>query len=229
MWKFGEILLDKIKNVCEVCGSDNKIGFIDGKYYCGRHYQQMKTYGYIKTRTVRDLNEIVLYDTYAEIILYNKDCKEEARALIDIEDVEKCKKYKWKLTKDKYAMNHKLGRLHNYIMNFFPPKDKSKVVNHKNRHRIDCRKNNLEITTYQVNGINKGKQSNNTSGFVGVSWDKSRNKWEANIKFNRKKIFLGYFKDIRDAVKARQDGEIKYFGELVNRENDKYTVFKHEK
>jgi hypothetical protein len=190
----------------------------------------MKIYGYIKYRTVRDLNEIVLYDTYAEIILYDKDGFEKDRALIDIEDVEKCKGYKWNLIpKEKYVKNHILGRLQNYIMNFKPPKDRSKVVNHINRNRKDCRKNNLEITTYQINGINKGKQSNNTSGFPGVSWDNYHGKWEAHIKLNGKKIFLGYYVNIEGAVQARQNGEIKYFGGLVNRENDINTVFKKDR
>jgi len=93
----------------------------------------MKTFGYTKRRTNRDLNEIVLHDTYAEIILYNEDQIEEARAPIDIEDVEKCKIHRWNLTVEKYVANHAIGRLHNYVMNFKPPKDKSKVVNHIDR------------------------------------------------------------------------------------------------
>jgi len=218
---------DNTKHICEVCGSDTKVGCIEDKYYCRRHYQQMKTFGYTKQRTNRDLNEIVFHDTYAEIILYDEDQIEEARAPIDLEDVEKCKIHRWNLTVEKYVANHAIGRLHNYVMNFNPPEDKSKVVNHIDRDRKNCRKYNLEITTYQINGINKGKQSNNTSGFPGVSWDKSRNKWETHIKLNRKKKFLGYYSDIKDAVKARQEGEVKYFGAIVNRDNDVNTIFKN--
>lgn len=174
-----------------------------------------------------ELNEIFVYETYAEIILYDKDGYEESRAIIDLDDVDKCKTHRWNRDKkNSYAQNHKIGRLHNFIMNFNPPKDRTSVVNHINRNRLDCRKKNLEITTYQKNGINKGKQSNNTSGHPGVSWDNGHNKWEANIKLNNKKKFLGYYNNLNDAIKARREGEYKYFGETVNRDNDKYTVYK---
>jgi hypothetical protein len=189
----------------------------------------MYYYGHILNRNRRDKNEIILYEDYAEIVLYDKDNNEFNRAFIDLEDVEKCKDIKWRCdNKNLYVQANVIGRLHNYVMNFKPPKDKSKVVNHKDRNRLDCRKKNLEITTYQENGINKGKQSNNTSGYVGVSWNEERSKWESNIKLNRTKYHLGYFTDIKDAVKARLDGELKYFGRHVNRENDKYTVFKNQ-
>jgi len=49
----------------------------------------------------------------------------------------------------------------------------------------------------------------------------------ANIKLNGKKKFLGYRVNIEDAAKARQEGEVKYFGALVNRDNDVNTVFKN--
>ena len=218
---------DKIKHICEICDSDNRVCCFDNKYYCQKHYQQMKTYGHIRERTNRELNEIIIYDTYADIILYDENQIEEARAPIDLEDVDKCKNHRWNLTVQKYVANHILGGLHNYVMNFEPPKDKSKVVNHIDRDRKNCRKYNLEITTYQVNGINKGKQSNNTSGFPGVSWDNYHGKWEAHIKLNGKKKFLGYHINIEDAVKARQEGEVEYFGALVNRDNDINTVFKN--
>jgi hypothetical protein len=101
------------------------------------------------------------------------------------------------------------------------------VVDHNNRNRLDCRKSNLRIVSYQQNGFNKGKQSNNTSGYPGVSWNKRQEAWEAYISFNRKKISLGKYLDKEDAIKARRNGEVKYYGYIVNRNNDKYTVYKN--
>ena len=52
---------------------------------------------------------------------------------------------------------------------------------------------------------------NNTSGYKGVHFDKSRNKWIAQIQFQRKTHILGRFDTLAEAIKARKDGEEKYF------------------
>ena len=57
--------------------------------------------------------------------------------------------------------------------------------------------------------------SNNTSGYRGVSYRKDRNKYRAYIKFQGKDIFLGHYDNIDDAIKARKDAEKEYFGEFA--------------
>ena len=47
----------------------------------------------------------------------------------------------------------------------------------------------------------------NKSGIKGVYFDKSKNKWVAEIMFKRKKYYLGAYADIRDAAKARKQAE----------------------
>ena len=67
-------------------------------------------------------------------------------------------------------------------------------------------------------------QSNNTSGIIGVRYDKSRNKWIAQIRFQNKIYFLGRYENKEDAIKARKEAEEKYhksFLELYNRINIK--------
>ena len=51
--------------------------------------------------------------------------------------------------------------------------------------------------------INQRKQKNNTSGYVGIGWNKQISRWKASIYINKKRIDLGHFKDKMDAVKAR--------------------------
>ena len=58
---------------------------------------------------------------------------------------------------------------------------------------------NLRAATRSQNGSNRGTQTNNTSGFKGVSWHKTSNKWQAVIKFDGKQRHLGYF-DTPDAA-----------------------------
>jgi len=62
---------------------------------------------------------------------------------------------------------------------------------------------NLRWTTFQVQSANRGKQKNNTSGFIGISHNNKG--WTARIKINRCKINLGTFDKIEDAVVARNN------------------------
>ena len=82
------------KKTCTYCGKEDFNGRkYNNEFYCGRHYRQLLKYGKIK-RTRQDLNEIILYNDHAEIILYNKNQKEIARATIDLDDIEKIKDYR---------------------------------------------------------------------------------------------------------------------------------------
>ena len=49
------------------------------------------------------------------------------------------------------------------------------------------------------------------SGVSGVRWDKKRKKWEAYITFKGTGHFLGYYDKKEDAIKARVEGERKYY------------------
>lgn len=79
------------------------------------------------------------------------------------------------------------------------------VTDHINGNKLDNRKENLRTATSSQNGINRGKQINNTSGHKGINW--YANAWVAEIKVNQKKIHLGRFKNIDDAVAARKAAE----------------------
>lgn len=59
---------------------------------------------------------------------------------------------------------------------------------------------------------NRRKNKSNTSGFTGVTWYKHHRTWAARIRVGYKMIFLGEFKEIDDAIQARKNGEIKYWG-----------------
>ena len=65
------------------------------------------------------------------------------------------------------------------------------VVNHINFNKQDNSLSNLELVTNREN-CNK-KHLKSTSDFVGVHWDKSRNKWVSRIMINGKIKFLGRF------------------------------------
>lgn len=60
----------------------------------------------------------------------------------------------------------------------------------------------------------------NTSGIKGVSWDKSRNKWVAQIEFKGKKYYLGRYDNKEDAREAREKAEKEMFGKFLEEHKD---------
>lgn len=62
----------------------------------------------------------------------------------------------------------------------------------------------------------KKTQINNTSGHKGVHLNKKSGKWVARIGLNSKRITIGTYDNFEDAVKARKDAEMTYYGEFSN-------------
>ena len=82
------------------------------------------------------------------------------------------------------------------------------VIDHINHNRSDDRISNLRDVTQAVNQRNQsGKRINNTTGHVGVSFHKRKGVYASTIYVNGKSIFLGEFKDLDYAVKARNAGK----------------------
>ncbi len=86
-------------------------------------------------------------------------------------------------------------------------------VDHINLDTLDNRRRNLRICTHQQNQCNQPVQSNNTSGFSGVSFYAPRAKYRARIKASQHDIHLGYYQSLREAVQARNVGMECMFGE----------------
>lgn len=73
-------------------------------------------------------------------------------------------------------------------------------------------KENCEWASHSIQNYDQKMKSTNTSGRTGVSWHKEKEKWRATITKNKKVIHLGYYDDIAEASKARQEAELKYYG-----------------
>lgn len=83
---------------------------------------------------------------------------------------------------------------------------------HIDRNALNNKKDNFRQATKQENARNHSLAKNNTSGFIGVSWDKQCLKWSAYIIINKKHKRIGRFEDKNDAIVARLEAELKYFG-----------------
>ena len=86
-------------------------------------------------------------------------------------------------------------------------------IDHINRDKTDCRRCNLRFVTDQQNSMNRSMQSNNRSGYIGVSYSKKDGTYGAKIGLNNKNIYLGYTKDIIAAAQMRN-----YAAQLLFRE-----------
>ncbi len=107
--------------------------------------------------------------------------------------------------------NRKTKRLylHRQIMG-----EPSGQVDHLDGNGLNNLRSNLRSVSNSENQRNRaGAQSNSTSGIRGVFWHKQRKKWAASLRLNGRQISLGLYADIADAVKARKEGERKYWSE----------------
>jgi hypothetical protein len=62
--------------------------------------------------------------------------------------------------------------------------------------------------------MNRSSHKNSTSKYIGVYFNKNRNKWISQIENNGKHIYLGQFDDEIEAAKVRDIATKKYFGEF---------------
>jgi len=97
----------------------------------------------------------------------------------------------WNLEKKK----GNIFRIHTLVAMAFlnySPCGMSLVVDHIDGNKLNNRVENLQVTTQRINSSKSLRKS--YSKYVGVSFDKSRNKWISNIYFNSKRITIGRYK-----------------------------------
>lgn len=109
-------------------------------------------------------NKIIIHDDYAEVVIISS-VHGEKHVLIDIEDIDTIKKYRWHVHLNKTNQNtfyaeaedyiskkerHTI-KMHRIILNC--PKDM--VVDHINHDGLDNRKDNLRICTRRENSNNR--------------------------------------------------------------------------
>jgi|SRR5579859_1097030 len=146
-------------------------------------------------------------------------------AVVDDEDYSRVSKWRWhshREGKNIYAVRQvSLGagktstiRLHRFILSA-PARV---LVDHRNGNGLDCRRSNLRLASQAQNLSNRGPNSNNSSGYKGVSFNKQIGKWTAKIGVNYKTINLGVFETAQDAANAYAVAAHKLHGEFSRTE-----------
>lgn len=139
-------------------------------------------------------------------------------ALVDDCDFDYLNQWKWCVKKDRntcYALRGIKSRgkyttlyMHRAVAEKLGFKQS---VDHINRNGLDNRRSNLRDSSNKQNQENTGLSKVNKPGVTGVYWHKQQQKWAASIGHNGKRIHLGYFDKLEDAIAARKEGERKYF------------------
>jgi len=128
--------------------------------------------------------------------------------LVDDRDFILLNSKKWYFSHGYAMRDEKDGRI--YMHRIINNTSDNLQTDHINRNTLDNRRKNLRAVTRSQNKMNTGMWKHNTSGYKGVSWIKKDKKWLSQIKINNKNISLGHFINIKDAIKARKQGELLY-------------------
>lgn len=141
-------------------------------------------------------------------------------AIVDDRDFDWINAFKWTVwtpptSKTAYAMRavKKNGiwqpeKMHRVIMGL-----PLLTVDHINGNGLDNRRQNLRLATQTQNSRNKPFIKGKT--YKGASRQSGCDRWCAAIMVNRKRIYLGLFKELNDALRAYDEAAKQYFGEFA--------------
>ena len=147
-------------------------------------------------------------------------------ALVDDADYKRLAGHVWRVQhsrKSVYASRVVRGRvcmMHNEIAS--PPD--GMVWDHVDRDGLNNQRVNLRPATRSQNQQNRSgwtrADAAKSSGFKGVSWDKSRKLWMTKITVDYKTVNLGRCATVEEAAKVYDEAAKKYFGEYARPNGD---------
>lgn len=115
--------------------------------------------------------------------------------------------------RNEYKPAHRTIRMH-IVINQTPP---GLRTDHWNGNKLDNRRDNLRKATAIQNAENTTRpHKNNTSGHKGIYWHKRDKAWRVQLTVNYKKIFVGNYSTIEEAIKARNSAYDKYHGKWAS-------------
>lgn len=139
--------------------------------------------------------------------------------IIDKEDFDCVKNYQWHIENSRRNLQYgqastngllptKTIRIHKIII------PNAIQVDHINHNGLDNRKSNLRACNNRENNCNKSFQRNPKSGYTGIRYNEKVGSYYVRIMVHKKEISLGHYKTLEDAIEARKQGELRYFGEF---------------
>ena len=96
-------------------------------------------------------------------------------------------------------------------------------IDHINGNEIDNRIDNLRIVTHRVNMQNQ--KTHRAGRLVGATYRKGHNDWQSQIKINKNKITIGYYKTEQESHEAYKIA-CKYITNYVDNESFRELIKK---
>ncbi len=139
--------------------------------------------------------------------------------IIDKEDYDLVKNYQWHIENSRRDLQYgqttirgvtpiKTMRIHRMLM------PDSIQIDHINHNGLDNRRCNLRACNNRENNCNKNFQMNSKSGYTGIRYNEKVGSYYVRIMVHKKEISLGHYKTLEEALEARKQGEIRYFGDF---------------
>src|ERR1022692_1766723 len=143
-------------------------------------------------------------------------------AIVDWDDFDLVAQYPWhrerpRSSKTAYAVRtmptghdgkQRKQKMHQLIMDYTG-------IDHRDGDGLNCRQSNLRPANQSQQNANKGKRSDNTSGYIGVCWNRTEGKWVAQVRQYGKCVWSERFDEVdlemavsvRDAIAREVWGE----------------------
>jgi HNH endonuclease/AP2 domain len=143
--------------------------------------------------------------------------------LIDAEDWPRISGFKWSVSSDggtRMYVSTYADKKKTYLHRMILEAPNGQSVDHRNGDPLDNRKVNLRLATHQENMFNRCKAQTygskpTASYYKGVTWDRSRGRYKAQIVKNGVNHYLGHFLDERSAAVAYDQAATEMFGEFA--------------
>ena len=162
--------------------------------------------------------------------------------IIDADDYEYVSLHRWSMCKGRKAskgsyFNARMSRkavggnrmkmLHNYIWEYHNGAiPQGLMVDHINQLPYDNRLSNLRLVNKAQNSLNSTHKRKSNTGIRGVNWYERKHRFRVYINVDGKRIELGCYKNMDDAIRKRLQAEHDYLGEFAPQRDlfEKYEI-----
>ena len=136
------------------------------------------------------------------------------QAIVDDEEYERINAFKWYFHRGR-AVRHppKINGKHKgfiWMHREIIKAIEGQIVDHINNDPLDNRKENLRFCTQSENQWNQKLGKRNTSGYKNIHFNKVKKVWGLHFTKFGKKYSFGYYKNIEDAIVARDKKALEF-------------------
>lgn len=114
-----------------------------------------------------------------------------------------------------YAARDLSHGVHVYMHELLCEKRQDRFIDHKDHNGLNNQRGNLRECTQSLNNANARKRKNTSSEFKGVSFDKERGLWIAQLTYRRVKFLHRRFSSEVAAAIAYNEAASAVFGEFA--------------